>query len=75
MNSALPTVSVITPTYNHAAFLGACLESVRRQTFAQWEQIVIDDGSTDANPEVVASHRDKRLRYEHQVDGVRRRLS
>lgn len=43
----MPLISVITPVYQGEALLPECVESVRRQTFPDWELLVIDDGSTD----------------------------
>jgi glycosyltransferase involved in cell wall biosynthesis len=44
-----PRFSVLTPVSDpEPAFLQACLESVRAQTFASWEHVVVDDGSTAA---------------------------
>ncbi|KAB2642485.1 MAG: glycosyltransferase, partial [Verrucomicrobia bacterium] len=42
-----PTVSIILPVYNRAATLARCVESVRAQTFADWELIAVDDASSD----------------------------
>lgn len=42
-----PLVSVLVANYNHAAYVGRAIESVRRQTYAKWEVVVCDDGSTD----------------------------
>lgn len=42
-----PLVSIITPTYNHAPFIKECIDSVKKQSYSNWEQIIIDDGSTD----------------------------
>jgi GT2 family glycosyltransferase len=42
-----PLVSVIIPTHNYAQYLPEALESVRAQSFTDWECIVVDDGSTD----------------------------
>ncbi len=61
-----PLVSIITPTYNHERYVGACIESVLRQSYGSWEQIVIDDGSTDGTAAAVKSYSDPRVRYLHQ---------
>src|SRR4051812_29758132 len=61
-----PLVSVITPTYNHEKFISACIESVMAQTYTKWEQIIIDDGSTDGTAEIIRSYRDPRINYVHQ---------
>lgn len=58
----MPRVSVIIPVYNRAIFVGAAIESILAQTFADFELIVIDDGSTDATPEMVRSFADPRIR-------------
>lgn len=47
MSDDLPLVSVIMPAYNAARFIGEAIESLLAQTYANWELIVIDDGSTD----------------------------
>lgn len=52
-----PLVSIVLPTYNRAAMLAEGLESIVAQTFADWELIVVDDGSTDRNREVVEEFR------------------
>jgi glycosyltransferase involved in cell wall biosynthesis len=49
----LPRVSVITPAYNAGRFLSDTIESVRRQTFEDWELLIVDDGSTDDTVTIV----------------------
>lgn len=61
-----PLVSIITPTYNHEKFIGQCIESVLTQTYPNWEQIIIDDGSTDRTAEVISKYRDRRIKYIRQ---------
>jgi glycosyltransferase involved in cell wall biosynthesis len=48
----MPSVTVIIPSYNHAAFLPDCLNSIINQSFTDWQVILIDDGSTDYSVEV-----------------------
>ena len=48
-----PQVSIIIPTYNRAHLIGQTLESVRRQTFSDYELVIVDDGSTDNTSGVV----------------------
>ena len=66
----MPAVSVITPAYNAAAFLAQTIDSIRAQTFEDWELVVIDDGSTDGTTELVEEYqeRDGRVRLLHQAN-------
>ena len=61
MESA-PRCSVIIPTYNRARSVGDAITSVLRQTMADLECIVVDDGSTDGTATLLASITDPRLR-------------
>lgn len=65
MNKESPLVSVIIPTYNRADLIGETLDSVLAQTYANWECIVVDDGSSDNTEQVVKSYvnKDSRFRY------------
>ena len=62
-----PLVSIITPTYKHASYIAACIESLQSQTYQNWEQIIIDDGSPDNTTQVVARYLDDtRIKYVRQ---------
>lgn len=56
-----PIVSVIVPTHNRAHYLGDALGSLRDQTLGEIEIIVVDDGSTDGTPALLAGFGDDRL--------------
>ncbi len=62
----MPLISVILPVYNGAAYLAEALESLTGQTESDFECIAVDDGSTDATPDILTAHsrRDPRLRVE-----------
>lgn len=64
----MPRVSVLTPTYNHAPYIVECVESVRAQTFDDWEMIVIDDGSTDGTADLVEAIADPRVKVIRQAN-------
>lgn len=73
--STAPAVSVIVPVYNVTEYLRACIDSVRAQTFTDWELILIDDGSTDDSGTICdeAAASDARIRVIHQPNrGVSR---
>lgn len=61
-------VSVIITDYNGAAFIDRTLMSARNQTYENLEIIIVDDGSTDASPQIVAEHakQDPRIRMAQQ---------
>jgi teichuronic acid biosynthesis glycosyltransferase TuaG len=58
-------VSIITPTYNCDKFIGETIESVQRQTYINWEMIIVDDCSTDDTKNVVEKYQqqDERIKY------------
>ena len=51
-----PMFSIIIPCYNQAHFLPDCLESLLKQTYSNWEAIIVNDGSTDNTNEVAKSY-------------------
>ena len=59
-----PLISIIIPVYNTAEYLERCLESVRKQDYADLEIICVNDGSTDRSGEILHEfvRRDGRIR-------------
>ena len=53
------TISIVIPTYQHARELPACLQSIFRQSFTDYEVIVVNDGSTDNTLEVLEPFSDR----------------
>jgi glycosyltransferase involved in cell wall biosynthesis len=61
----MTSASVIVPTHNKAAYLELSLASWERQRYHDYELVIVDDGSTDETPEVIARYRD-RLPISHE---------
>jgi len=57
-----PKVTVAIPMFNHEAFIGRTIQSVLSQSFADFELLVFDDGSTDRSVEIVRAFDDPRIR-------------
>lgn len=55
-------ISVVIPLYNKVASIARTLETVRQQTYTDYEIVVVDDGSTDGSADVVRSTNDRRIR-------------
>ena len=64
-------VSVIVPVYQVEAYLPACLDSILAQTFADFELILVDDGTRDGCPAIMEAYaaRDARIRILHKENG------
>lgn len=62
-----PFISIIVPAYNAEAYLDECVESIIGQSYADIEIILVDDGSTDATPQLCDAwaSKDKRIRVIH----------
>lgn len=57
-------VSIIMPTYNCAKFIGKTIDSIQKQTYKNWELIIVDDCSKDNTKEVVEKYlKDDRIHY------------
>jgi len=64
----MPEITVVIPVYNRAALLPEAIDSALAQTYRSFEIVVVDDGSTDATPEVAARYGAK-IRYVRQDNG------
>lgn len=66
----MPIISIIIPIYNDIDFIRACLDSVIRQTFEDWECILVDDGSYDGTAELCDTYavQDARFKVFHQIN-------
>ena len=64
----MTSISIIIPTYNRSDFLMIAVDSILKQTFTDFELIIIDDGSTDNTKEIITGINDKRINYFYQFN-------
>ena len=64
----MPSISVIVPVYQAEKYLKKCVESVVKQTFSDWELLLVDDGCTDGSPAIcdACAAEDDRIRVFHK---------
>lgn len=70
----MPQVSVIIPAFNRQNLIGETIKSVQAQSIADWELLIVDDGSTDGTQEVIKAYaaQDNRIKFavrSHQAKG------
>lgn len=64
MHTKQPLVSIVIPAYNRAGLIGETLDSVKNQTYSNWECIVVDDGSSDDTVEVIREYIENEDRFQ-----------
>jgi len=64
MLNTTPKITVLMPVYNNEKYLRPAIESILSQTFADFEFLIINDGSTDQSEEIIKSYEDARIRYD-----------
>lgn len=72
-----PLVSIIIPTFNRSAIIGTTLDSLKLQTFENWECFIIDDGSIDSTEELLDFYttRDPRIHFFKRPDHIKKGAS
>lgn len=67
----MPEISIIVPVYNVEKYLSQCIESIKSQTFEDWELILVDDGSPDNSGIICDEYAktDRRIKVVHQENG------
>lgn len=67
----VPFFSIIVPVYNVEKYVRKCIDSIRVQSFGNFECILIDDGSTDGSSQICDEYagQDKRIRVYHKQNG------
>ena len=61
-DQSVPSMTIVTPSYNQAVFLAGTIESVISQAYPRLEYAVVDGGSTDGSKEILEKYR-SRLTY------------
>lgn len=58
-----PLVTIVMPVYNGESFILRCLDSIKRQTYTNYEIIIINDGSTDNTDKIINEIKDEHIKY------------
>jgi len=69
VNKSLPRISIVTPSFNQAAYLEKCIKSVLAQNYPNLEYIVMDGGSTDGSVEIIRRYESNITYWQSQPDG------
>jgi glycosyltransferase involved in cell wall biosynthesis len=63
MGEVVPLVSIVMAAYNEEKYIHEAIDSILRQTFSDFEFIIVNDGSTDRTEEIILSFSDSRIKY------------
>jgi len=63
LNKEQPLISILLPVYNGELFLRESIESILKQTYTNWELLIVDDGSKDNSSVIIESIKDDRIRF------------
>ena len=63
MSQMTPTISVLMPAYNAAAYIREATDSILNQTFTDFEFVIINDGSSDNTEDIILGYKDERIKY------------
>lgn len=71
MNETTPFLSIIVPAYNIEDYINQCIDSILKQTYTDFELIIVDDGSTDLTADICDKYAamDKRIHIQHKKNG------
>lgn len=61
--NSMARITVLMPAYNVGKYIAPAINSILQQTFADFELLILDDGSTDTTAEVISGFNDNRIRY------------
>ena len=69
LTRSTPKISIVTPSFNQAKFLEACIDSILSQNYPNLEYIIMDGGSTDGSVEIIRKHERYLTYWQSQPDG------